>query len=110
MGIVSSSNFPVATVLTRVVFPAFYKPTKQISNSLPKNFSFNQSNIRYTICIYKNKNKNIYYINKMKKNYDINDCSTTAESEPMLKELTKKIPSNKVIKKSNKINKFKNWT
>ena len=46
----------------------------------------------------------------MKKNYDINDCSTTAESEPMLKELTKKIPSNKVQKKSNKINKFKNWT
>lgn len=38
----SSSNFPVAIVLTSVVLPAFYNPTKAISNSFPKNSSLIQ--------------------------------------------------------------------
>jgi hypothetical protein len=43
VGIVSSSNLPVEIVFTNVVFPAFYNPTKAISNSFEKNLDRIQS-------------------------------------------------------------------
>mmetsp|Transcript_2146 Transcript_2146/g.4403 ORF Transcript_2146/g.4403 Transcript_2146/m.4403 type:complete len:105 (-) Transcript_2146:205-519(-) len=43
VGIISSLNFPVANTLTRVVFPAFCRPTKVISISVFQNNPFSHS-------------------------------------------------------------------
>ena len=59
---VSSSNFPVAIVLTSVDFPAFYKPTIDNSNSLYQNKDFTQSTIFLkNIFISNNKNKFFFF-------------------------------------------------
>lgn len=45
VGMVSSSNYPVAMVLTSVVLPAFWRPTSDISSSLVNNLDLIQSRI-----------------------------------------------------------------
>lgn len=43
VGMVSSSNVPSVMALTRVVLPAFCRPTMAIYNYLLKNLAFTQS-------------------------------------------------------------------